>query len=774
MRKIFRSPSDNRLLLDAQRQEDSEMGQMRNLIQDTLTEMTKEQLKNKEKAQVLFSEVVRLGEMNEKTSGFLQNLSLTVENRLSQLESRLSLGERSVVSLDSKSDQGVSLLMDLAGKVENRVQGIETAILALGSEQQYDHKLIDNVNVNSQKLQDDLKNFLKQLQIDIQQRLEIRSSEMLNKLMLEQEERLRHHQDLKNNFELKDKMTQEKIQFDRDEFRDKFSSFESYFKTELQRKEELINHISSTLDMQIKGIYDAIKQEEQARFQAEGGLRDDMANVSDAARTGLEQYKMHQTAINEKMTEMVKTEIECRLKSENDLKNMIQNTVKGLLQELAIHKETMDKNRVKAEYDVKEASKSFSEKADLLSRYIEGESSRMSENLKQQHSQNKEIVTALTESLKQTIIANEKWKSDASKKIVKLEKLVLQVRTEMNNFAMSGDNQIVAKTKQLQASLEAHLANNTKILEDRIENLAKMIDNSLGAFDQSLAHDREVFSSIINKLNEDIFEQHQNYCEDFGKLNECFDTLQSEIELLDEQLNEKIQNVAKQSAVVESQTAVWLSTEKLMREHMINRVADEFDENIKETKETIDKLIETLIEKEQAQAEIEEKITKKFEEVEEKISDVRNEMEHNEQVRNQKEAEAEKYATINDLSSKADVEETTKKIEKLRGIIGFREKEAKGLVEMLKLDVDKISEKSDKLESMVNDYIQEVIDRKNTSFYERIMRENEKLWHDVVNSVKLNENTNNKAKLSALQEKILQIANNSNGYVPKIREFREM
>jgi len=126
----------------------------------------------------------------------------------------------------------------------------------------------------------------------------------------------------------------------------------------------------------------------------------------------------------------------------------------------------------------------------------------------------------------------------------------------MNNFAMSGDNQIVTKTKQLQASLEAHLANNTKILEDRIESLAKMIDSNLGTFDQSLAHDREVFSSIINKLNEDIFEQHQNYCEDFGKLNECFDTLQSEIELLDEQLNQKIQNVAKQSAVVESQTAV--------------------------------------------------------------------------------------------------------------------------------------------------------------------------------------------------------------------------
>lgn len=332
-----------------QKQEDVELSQIRNLIQDRLTEDSKNNFKNKEKAQVLFGEVVRLGELHEKTNSYLQNMSLTVENRLGQLESRLSFGERSVVSLDSKSDTGVNLLMELAGKVEDRVQMVETALLALNSEQQYDHKVIDNVNISSQRLQDDLKIFLRQLQMDLQSRLEIRSGEMLNKLVMEQEERLRHHHDLKSTFELKDKMIQEKIQYDRDEFRDRFSSLESFFKTELQRKEELINNVNSTLDLQIRNVYDTIKQEEQARFQAESALRDDMANISDAARQSLDQYKMFQTAINEKMTEMVKTEIECRLKSENDLKNMIQNTIKGLLQELTVQKDTIDKNRVKAD-----------------------------------------------------------------------------------------------------------------------------------------------------------------------------------------------------------------------------------------------------------------------------------------------------------------------------------------------------------------------------------------------------------------------------------------
>ena len=59
-----------------QSQGDSELSQMRNFMQDKLNEDHLTTVKSKEKSSVLFSEIVRLGEANEKQQEMMTNITL--------------------------------------------------------------------------------------------------------------------------------------------------------------------------------------------------------------------------------------------------------------------------------------------------------------------------------------------------------------------------------------------------------------------------------------------------------------------------------------------------------------------------------------------------------------------------------------------------------------------------------------------------------------------------------------------------------------------------
>ena len=389
-------------------QQDSELVQIRSFLQEKFTEDFKLHQKHKEKGQVLFGEIVRLGENYEKTNDFLQNLSLNLESRILTIENRVNSGERQVVSIDHKSEGGVTLLMELAEKVEKRIQMMETALLALGGENEKNTRSIDRVEGGAYKLQEDFNIFFKQLGSEIQQKLEVKSNDLLNRLMQEQEERLRNHEDIKYTFDLKDKMTQEKLMFDRNEFKNRMTSVEGFLKTELQRKEEMIQNLASNLDVQVRNVLETIRMNENIRQEREEQLSNEMANAIETNRQNIDQHKAFQSAITEKITEMVKTEIDIRQKGEKDLKNLIHSTMKGILQEISMQKDIIDRLKLKFDHDIHEVQSSFSEKADILSRYIDEETKRSSDLIKSQHQTTKDMLTKITESLKTTIISNEK------------------------------------------------------------------------------------------------------------------------------------------------------------------------------------------------------------------------------------------------------------------------------------------------------------------------------------------------------------------------------
>jgi hypothetical protein len=716
-------------------QQDSELVQMRQFLQEKLTEDHKLHQKHKEKGQVLFGEVVRLGENYEKTNEFLQNLSLGLESRILAIENRVNSGERQVVAIDSRSEGNLTHLMELAEKMYGKIQTLEQALFALGGEHEKNTRSIDRVEGGAFRLQEDMRVFFKQLQTDLQSKIEVKSGDLLNKLLQEQEDRLRTHDDLKYNVELKDKMTQDKLSYDRSEFKSRLTSLESYLKTELQRKEDLIQALSSSLDQQTRNIYETVRLNELNRQEREEQLSSEMANAAESTRQMIEQHKLFQSSITEKVTEMVRTEIDVRQKGEKDLKNLTHQTMKGILQEIAMQKDIIDRLRLKFDHDIQESQKSFSEKADLLSRYIEDEIKRSADLIKSQHNQSKEMITKIAESLKTTILNNEKSKSEIVKKIGKLEGLLQATKTDLNSTLEVTDNRYVSKMRELQQSLENHVMINTRVLETRIETLAGMVESSLSSFEASLLSNREVFSEIINKLNSEISENHSVICRDLQKIVSEISSFQEEIDSLSETVHENLQKTSNFISSIESKSLVLLTNEKIVRENLINRVSEDFDERVKEFEEKVENFEERLNEEEKIQQGNDDKNNEKFKEITEKLKKIKNVVKGSktgdlliQEEKDRNKIFKETRNLLNEMMGSVETLTLQKEIEDLSELNFIHQGEITQLKEALKKKVSKLKLQQNKLTDENKLLIEEIFDRKVAGIQEKLKRDNESLW----------------------------------------------
>ena len=96
-------------------------------------------------------------------------------------------------------------------------------------------------------------------------RLDSKVSDVVNRIILEHEERKRSEDDLKHQIEMRTKMQDEKMNYEKEEMRDRYMAMDSLVRAEFQRKEEAIRALQDMVDNNIKSLYGAIKQEEVSR-----------------------------------------------------------------------------------------------------------------------------------------------------------------------------------------------------------------------------------------------------------------------------------------------------------------------------------------------------------------------------------------------------------------------------------------------------------------------------------------------------------------------------
>jgi len=73
-------------------------------------------------------------------------------------------------------------------------------------------------------------------------------TDLVNKILMESDERLRGIDDLRYQLEMKDKLLNEKTKHEREEMRDRYQAMDSIVRAEFQRKDEAILSLQNSLE----------------------------------------------------------------------------------------------------------------------------------------------------------------------------------------------------------------------------------------------------------------------------------------------------------------------------------------------------------------------------------------------------------------------------------------------------------------------------------------------------------------------------------------------
>ena len=198
---------------------------------------------------------------------------------------------------------------------------------------------------------------------------------------MEHVERQRSQEDIKQQVDTRGKLIEDKISYEREEMRDRYMAMDVLVRSEFQRKEEAIKSVNDMVENNIKALQNNIKDEEYARGSFEGAIRIEVAKMQEMLKKDLDYFRSQFALENEKLTDIIKGEIDTRFSSDVELKNlanMMLNSLTGEVNDLKASNERQNKIFAK---ELKEVSSNSAERDNQLSKFVEAENGKVIESL---------------------------------------------------------------------------------------------------------------------------------------------------------------------------------------------------------------------------------------------------------------------------------------------------------------------------------------------------------------------------------------------------------
>jgi tetrahydromethanopterin S-methyltransferase subunit G len=458
------------------KQDEAELKQLRNMLQEIHSDDQVDKSKNNEKSAAMFQEVVRIGTEQEKVIENLTGLNANLEQQIATLDNKVSLLEQNSGNLQQKGEVSNNMMGELAEKIEKRLHNVEDVIHMVNSEQRNEKDKLSHHEITALKNNDEFRNMLGHLQKDYGTKLEVRMTELVSRLLNEQDERMKNVDDLKYTIDTKEKMINEKSKYEREEMRNRYSAMDAITKAEFQRHNEAIAGIQNNLEAQMRTISSWVKQEELNRTQLEVNMRMEVSKITEQLRSEQEGFQRQQVQINEKITDMIRMETDARERSEDEKKSLIQNLIRGVTEEVVGIKEDTDNEIRKLTQEVKDVANDNAERSHFLSRYVDDEIYKVSEKVAKPIDNLKMLSTRLTEQFKKHLINHENIKKDIYKRFDFLEKHMPVYRSELYKLIEKSEGRLLIKMKELKENLDNNLMSNFKVFDDRMDQFSELVD----------------------------------------------------------------------------------------------------------------------------------------------------------------------------------------------------------------------------------------------------------------------------------------------------------
>lgn len=303
-------------------------------------------------------------------------------------------------------------------------------------------------------------------------------------------------------------------------FSEKFSKDMFFMKQNLERVEGMIVHETMKNTKNVRKAIEVLEKKIADTWSEERKIRENMIGLVygkiEEGKKGVEKSlgeikELHEEEMK-KIFKSIFDENDARNKAESELKHLMQLTGKTLLDDY-MEQSFKIENVEKALSSLESVLRfSISEKADLVSRYVDSEVSRLTSLLTSAKDNYTNIIPEIIESkisfvhttLTQTC-------TNIAKAIVKLSKTVHEVNMSIPEVTKNFDEKLAI-----------------------LQNLTEKLDKKICDMDDVIYKDLEELASFANQLDEDI----QNLTEDRHKYLEGFNKLESQIDL--KIINEKV------------------------------------------------------------------------------------------------------------------------------------------------------------------------------------------------------------------------------------------
>ncbi|CAD8113035.1 unnamed protein product [Paramecium sonneborni] len=494
-------------LKNTQNKDTNEVLQMRGMLQEKITEESSHLQKEREKTKALFMEMVRLGELQEKLQESLSTSHQHFEQRINGMESKIYNGEKALIQVAQRGDSGMNFINETNERIEKRVMALEANLLALGKDQLKDHEQINRVDMANQRIQEEFKGMLQLIQQDYTQRLDTRVTEVINRIVMEHEQRVKTMEEMKQAQSLKDQINMERLQYEREEVISQLRSLEQFQRVDSQKKDEAIRSLQTIIETQVNQILVNIQNEEAQRYSHEVQLRGDLLKIQENIKQENELFKTHQANITEKITDMIRIEVQTRLSTDTELKNLTSAIATDIVSDLNSLKDQIEMANRALQTQVKQLEKDQAEKAERLSLYIDDEINKAIKTSAQKYEKVKVIFSKFGESFKQHIAAFEGLKQDLNSRQTIIEQNIDMIRQDFQTVIEDQQTHLLERISIEKNQILEAVNATVQFLEDKVNKLDEDSSNKFRIFREVIEENQQV---VVEKTKL-ILDQNEAY-----------------------------------------------------------------------------------------------------------------------------------------------------------------------------------------------------------------------------------------------------------------------
>ena len=155
-----------------------------------------------------------------------------VDGKIKELEQRLAGAEQSYNLVNRKGDAATHFLNEVFQKMEVKIMQLEQHVYLLKVDTVKEKENLGRVEVTNLKNSEEFRSMLGQVNNELSNKLEVKITDLVNRLLSEQEDRARSVDDVKYQMEMKDRLTNEKTRHQAEELRDRYNQMDAIVRAE--------------------------------------------------------------------------------------------------------------------------------------------------------------------------------------------------------------------------------------------------------------------------------------------------------------------------------------------------------------------------------------------------------------------------------------------------------------------------------------------------------------------------------------------------------------